>query len=338
MANHKFGSNADFSANIIGNGASGNFIQRFGFEQLAAHPSTNNFAGRIYENTTDGLLYKRNSANTAYVAVGPATAYEPIIAVGTTAQYWRGDKTWQTLDKSAVGLSNVDNTSDANKPVSSATQLALNAKYDISNPAGYQTAAQVSSSITAAVTGLFDDRGNYDASVNTFPTTGGSGAAGAVLKGDVWRITVAGTLGGIAYKIGDTIRALVDAPGQTAANWAGAENNVDVATISTLGLVQLASVVESDARTDASKAITPATLVNTPLQKEFTFGDGTASSFVLTHSLNTRKVQVSFYDTATFEEWHFGFSRSSVNAITVTPAFVPTAGQFVAVIVGRLNA
>ncbi|NBO27278.1 MAG: hypothetical protein EBU96_10925, partial [Actinobacteria bacterium] len=35
---------------------------------------------------------------------------EPGITPGTTSQYWRGDKTWQTLDKSAVGLSNVENT------------------------------------------------------------------------------------------------------------------------------------------------------------------------------------------------------------------------------------
>ena len=53
---------------------------------------------------------------------------EPTITAGTTSQYWRGDKSWQTLDKSAVGLSNVDNTSDANKPVSTATQSALNLK------------------------------------------------------------------------------------------------------------------------------------------------------------------------------------------------------------------
>lgn len=62
---------------------------------------------------------------------------EPTITAGTTSQYFRGDKTFQTLDKAAVGLSNVDNTSDANKPISSATQTALNAKYDASNPSGY---------------------------------------------------------------------------------------------------------------------------------------------------------------------------------------------------------
>lgn len=53
---------------------------------------------------------------------------EPTITAGTTAQYYRGDKTFQTLDKAAVGLSNVDNTSDLNKPISTATQTALNGK------------------------------------------------------------------------------------------------------------------------------------------------------------------------------------------------------------------
>lgn len=58
------------------------------------------------------------------------SAKEPAIAAGVATQYYRGDKTFQTLDKNAVGLPNVDNTSDANKPVSSAQQVALNAKAD----------------------------------------------------------------------------------------------------------------------------------------------------------------------------------------------------------------
>jgi hypothetical protein len=56
---------------------------------------------------------------------------EPAIAAGTTSQYWRGDKSWQTLNKSAVGLANVDNTADAAKPVSTAQQTALDAKANL---------------------------------------------------------------------------------------------------------------------------------------------------------------------------------------------------------------
>lgn len=53
---------------------------------------------------------------------------EPTIAAGTTPQYYRGDKTWQTLDKAAVGLANVNNTADSAKPVSTAQQAALDLK------------------------------------------------------------------------------------------------------------------------------------------------------------------------------------------------------------------
>jgi hypothetical protein len=52
------------------------------------------------------------------------TGKENTILPGTTAQYWRGDKSWQALNKAAVGLDQVDNTSDANKPVSIAQATA----------------------------------------------------------------------------------------------------------------------------------------------------------------------------------------------------------------------
>lgn len=34
---------------------------------------------------------------------------EPALAAGTSTQFYRGDKSWQVLDKTAVGLSNVQN-------------------------------------------------------------------------------------------------------------------------------------------------------------------------------------------------------------------------------------
>lgn len=69
------------------------------------------------------------------------------------------------------------------------------------------------------VVGLLDDRGSYNASSNSFPTSGGSGTAGAILKGDMWFVSVAGTLGSVFCQVGTSIRALVDTPAQTAGNW-----------------------------------------------------------------------------------------------------------------------
>jgi hypothetical protein len=47
----------------------------------------------------------------AYSWGNHATAgYQMLVVAGTAAQYWRGDKTWQTLNKSVIGLGNVENT------------------------------------------------------------------------------------------------------------------------------------------------------------------------------------------------------------------------------------
>ena len=84
--------------------------------------------------------------------------------------------------------------------------------------------------------GLWDDRGNFDASVNAYPSGGGSGVAGAIMKGDIWTVSVAGTLPtGIVVVHGDTVRALVDTPGNTQANWAIAENNIGYSPVNKAG-------------------------------------------------------------------------------------------------------
>jgi hypothetical protein len=92
---------------------------------------------------------------------------EPVIAAGTTAQYLRGDKTWQTLPvapvssvagrtgavvltKTDVGLPLADNTADASKNVASAAKLttartingvAFDGTANISVPTTYGTTA-----------------------------------------------------------------------------------------------------------------------------------------------------------------------------------------------------
>lgn len=84
------------------------------------------------DNTSDANKPVSSATQTAL------NAKEPTIATGSTAQYIRGDKSLATLDKTAVGLANVDNVSDANKPVSSATQTALNGKANVATTiAGY---------------------------------------------------------------------------------------------------------------------------------------------------------------------------------------------------------
>ena len=94
----------------------------------------------------------------------------------------------------------------------------------------YTTPSTLNTVVTAAIStanayansisvNIFNSRGNYDASVDAFPTSGGSGAFGAIARGDQWFISVAGTIDGQAIAIGTSIYALQDAPGQILANW-----------------------------------------------------------------------------------------------------------------------
>lgn len=79
--------------------------------------------GELALNTFDGKLYtKKNNGTASIVEIG---GNAPVTSVA-------GKTGTVTLAKGDVGLGNVDNTSDANKPVSTATQTALNAKVDTS--------------------------------------------------------------------------------------------------------------------------------------------------------------------------------------------------------------
>lgn len=118
----------------------------------------------------------------------------------------------------------VDNTDPTNPVISYPTPADIGADL-----AGAAATAETNAKAYAdgLVVGLWDDRGSYDASSGAYPSSGGSGTAGAILKGDVWTISVAGTLPtGQVVEVGDVVRALVDTPGNTQANWAITQNNI----------------------------------------------------------------------------------------------------------------
>ena len=117
--------------------------------------------------------------------------------------------------------------------------------------------AYVAAQIAAAVAGLIDLRGAFDASVNAYPSSGGSGTAGAILKGDAWVISVAGTLPtSQSVSVGDLIFALQDTPGNTQANWGRLEMNLMAANDTTQGIVELATPAEVITGTDTTRAVT----------------------------------------------------------------------------------
>lgn len=84
------------------------------FADLASFPGTGE-SGKIYIALDNNAQYRWSG--TVYIAI---TSGAVVSVAGKTGIV--------LLDKNDVGLSNVDNTSDTNKPISTATQTALNAK------------------------------------------------------------------------------------------------------------------------------------------------------------------------------------------------------------------
>lgn len=157
-----------------------------------------------------------------------------------------------------------------------------------------------------------------------------------------------------------------------ASDWIQLEVNRDQATSTVLGLVTLATSAEVQTGTDTSKVVTPSTLsartatetrtgiaeiatqsetdtgtddarIVTPLKLKTlldnrtggfaaNLGDGTATSFTVTHNLNTKDVTVELVEVSTGETVYADTARPTVNTITVTFAVAPTTNQYRVVI------
>jgi hypothetical protein len=62
-------------------------------------------------------------------------------------------------------------------------------------------------------------------------------------------------------------------------------------------------------------------------------GDGTSTTYVLTHNLNTRSVVIAIYDASSYEEVNCDKFRTSVNEITLIFQVAPAANAYVALVV-----
>lgn len=108
---------------------------------------------------------------------------EPTLVAGTTGQYYRGDKSWQTLDKTAVGLGNVvnlDTSSTANITDSLNKRFVTDAQLTVlGNTSGTNTGNQTSIVGISGTKAQFDTAcsdGNFLYAGDAVPYTGATSA------------------------------------------------------------------------------------------------------------------------------------------------------------------
>lgn len=124
--------------------------------------------------------------------------------------------------------------------------------------------------------------------------------------------------------------------GTTTLAWGAFGTSAPAASETVAGIAEVATQVETDAGTDDGRFVTPlklATSVFSTRKFAANFGDGSATSFVLTHNLNTFDVDVEVFrnsgnrDTVIIET-----QRTSVNAVTLVTDTAPAANAFRALI------
>lgn len=207
------------------------------------------------------------------------TTYNPVLLAGEFGfetdtlkiKIGNGTDNWSALDylpssAADLGLENVDNTADADKPISTATQAALDDKEDVANKGQANGYASLDSG--GKVPGsqlpnsIMEYQGTWNATTNSPTLADGTGSAG-----DVYRVTVAGSQnlgsGGISFSVGDY--AIYN--GST---WEKSDTTDSVATVN--GYVGNVSLSASDIglgnvdnTSDATKNSATATLTNKTL-------------------------------------------------------------------------
>ena len=132
----------------------------------------------------------------------------------------------------------------------------------------------------------------------------------------------------------DQINGTIDS---STISWVAFGTSAPSASESTAGIAELATQAETDAGTDDARIVTPLKLATWSGRiKKFSvsIGDGSATSYTVTHNLASRDVHVTVYNASNYEEVITDIAHTTTNTLTVIFATAPSSDAYRVVVIG----
>ena len=273
--------------------------------------------------TPDLSMAAATASVSGYLAAADFATFNAKQSAGTYATGTGSASGTNTGDQtvSSLGLGNVSNTSDANKPVSTAQQTALNLKADLASPAFSGTVT----GITAAMVGLGSVNNTADAdkpvSSATATALSGKQAAGSYQTAGTY---ASGTGSASGTNTGDQVLPTALSLGlNNVSNTADADKPVSTATVTAIG-------VETTRATTAEGLLAPQVTTYTKTQTEALIAEVVGTSPGVLNTISLINAQLTADETAAASL----VTAVSLKAPMASPTFTGTVLGVSAAMVG----
>ncbi len=313
-----------------------NQLQNAVIQVLGTAPA-NPVSGQIYYNSSDNYVYYYNgtawtsfagdieeittsTANQLTVTNGAGPVAQLAIITATVANNGTALATGDQIYDFVIGTPISDLAA-----ATSNLDLGSNKLINVTDPTNAQDGA-TKAYVDAAVVGGLTYKGGYDANTNS-PVLDSRGTQIAVTQGDTYTVTTAGTFYGENVEIGDFLIAEtnINAGSGSLSDWTRVQSNIDLATAAATDAGSVKGISGYDS---ADFAVNANGWVQLATKQYVTsIGNGSATSYTVTHNLNSKDVIVQLYDVSSFDTVIADVVRTSVDVVTVDFSTAPATND-----------